>query len=136
MTRQSHLVVLLTALCVLAGSGCASVQLQGRPIAPDTLALIHPGMTEEAVVALVGKPSRVQQRSSGRRVLLYEAVQTLIRRDPLFGRVDTRKHTRTLHVLIEQGRVLDHTLTEQTTTADEIDRTTPRYYPLYIPLPS
>lgn len=126
---------LIVAASLVMCAGCATTRMRGISFGPERMSHIQAGMPEEGLVSLLGKPTRIQERSSGRRLLSYEFVQTHANHNLWNGRVKTTIYTKTLHVLIDQGRVLDHTLTEWTTRTDELDVMRAAYYPIIIPIP-
>lgn len=107
--------------------GCTATYQQGRPVLLQKLLLIERGRTTEAeLLEILGSPTSVQARSSGRKLLLYQSIEGKDRMNPWLYTEKTQVQGIALHVLIEAGRVLDYTVTERKISQDEYD---PYKYP-------
>ena len=137
--RQTPLILMAGITTGLLLCGCAVVhtQRQGRELDPSRLTqLTRRSTTVADVYTLLGKPTTVQQRSSGRQLFIYPFELRTSHTNPwTLGTIRKKTQTRgqALHLLIEHEVVLDYTLTESTATADE-PAPQPAYYPMIVPM--
>jgi hypothetical protein len=122
--RQFLIVMLVSWL-----SGCATIQ-QGQPIDPEKVSQIQRGITTQGELAtLLGDPSMVEERSSGRRILIYQLTESKNKMNFWSGKMEQTAKGFSLHVLILRDIVLDYTMTERQAYAeDPLSQPTP-YFP-------
>ena len=121
LVRGFQLGILIFASLNVVGCPVVQNQKQGSPIDFEKVAQIQRGKTTESeITALFGKPTIVQQRSSGRRLLIYESLESNIESDIWWsGKATLAGRGTALHVLTDKGVVLDYTTTEKTMDSEQ-----------------
>jgi type IV pilus biogenesis protein CpaD/CtpE len=138
--RERHVLgVAVLSLCGLAGCAVAEPIRVGARIDVTRLTKIIPGHTRaEDLAELLGEPTMVQTRSSGRRLLVWRTLEITTRQDlwKLWNnRVRTEERNLSVQVFVEGDRVLDYTVTESRKEADEpVPPQIPQF--IFLPLPT
>lgn len=141
MRQRARYALSLAVLSLWGVGGCAVTEpiLVGSPIDVTRLTKIIPGHTRaNALSELLGEPTAVQTRSSGRRLLVWRTLEITTRQDlwKLWNnRVRTEERNLSVQVFVEGDTVLDFTMTDSRKSADEpVPAQMP--YPIFIPLPT